>query len=435
MQLLRQVAPVAAIVDGYLTGNHLPPAFAAFGVDVVHVQSTPEFVAGMSPPNLSAYLANIIHDGDSGKTAARLARYAPICVIAGMEPGVLLADELSELLCLPANGTAFSPARRDKFAMMETIRRAGVRCVDQFTSNEPAAIVDWARRRGTYPVVVKPRSSAATDKVAVCRDASEVRAAAVAVLTSYDICGRANTEALVQGHLAGTEYAVNMVSCQGRRYVTDVWRHRKKLGNSVHPIYDTARLSAADESPVPELVAYVHEVLDALRIRFGPTHADVMMTADGPVLVEVGARVSGNLHPRFHDQCAGGNQAEMTALAYVRPTEFIARYGGGSYRKRRDAMCYFTPTALAGTVTGIDGSVVAAIRGLPTVYDLQVKAAVGSRLRPTVDLWSSTLRIFMCADSGDALARDRARIRELKDKVFVVAGDTPSPRGTPRRSG
>ncbi|RHY05935.1 hypothetical protein DYB36_009138 [Aphanomyces astaci] len=51
--------------------------------------------------------------------------------LAGAEPGVRLADSLSEALGVRTNGSAGSAARRNKFVMGETIRKAGLRAVKQ----------------------------------------------------------------------------------------------------------------------------------------------------------------------------------------------------------------------------------------------------------------------------------------------------------------
>jgi hypothetical protein len=412
---------VAVVVDGYLTGRHLQPAFARLGLDTVHVQSTPELLTSMFAPDLSVYLDHIVHYGQLSDTVATLEKYAPMCVVPGMEPGVTLADALSEALGVPSNGTALSPARRDKYQMIETLRANGLRCADQFTSGDPEALVAWARARGDYPVVVKPLQSAATDHVRVCHTPDQVRAAAAAVLASRDIYDQANPLALVQSYLAGTEYVVNMVSCAGHRYVTDTWRYHKRLVDSAYPVYDIEELLTPEVEPVAELIEYTGRVLDALGIQFGPSHAEVMLTADGPALVEVGARVTGHLQPGFHDASAGHNQADLTALAYARPAEFIERFSGGVYRKRREAVCCLTPTALNGTVAAIDEAVLEEIRALPTVYAIDVKVQPGSRIRPTTDLYSSTLRVYLCGESSEAIRADHARLLDLADHAFDLA--------------
>jgi biotin carboxylase len=413
-------APVAVIVDGYSTGNFLPAAFERLGVRVVHVQSTAELMPSMLGPALDAYLDNVICLGEPeiDATVEALRRYAPIAVLAGQEPGVPLADALSERLGLASNGSALSAARRDKFQMIETVRAAGLRCAEQLRSGEVEELVAWAGRLGRYPVVVKPLSSASTDNVFICRGAEQVRAAASQVLSARDIFDLPNTEALIQSYLSGTEYIVDTVGRDGGRYVCGVWEYEKTVLHSGQNIYDKDVLRDPDGWPVPELIDYVDKVLDALGIRHGPAHAEVMMTAEGPALVEIGARLNGNMNPGFHDICLGVNQAELIALAYCRPQEFLDRFAGRVYTKRQEALVHNTSTRRAGEVLSVDQAVVDKISALSTVHLLSVKLAPGKRLRPTVDLLSSPLKIFLTGAYGAELRADYDTIQGLKDEVY-----------------
>ncbi|MER5738708.1 ATP-grasp domain-containing protein [Streptomyces sp. NPDC002262] len=419
-----ELRPVAVLVDAYTTGNHLPVAFAKLGVDVVHVQSTPELMTSMRLPELSRYRAALPY-GTPAETAERLAAYAPICVVAGQEPGVPLADELSERLGLPGNGTALSAARRDKYEMIEALRRAGVRCADQYKSGSADELVAWAERRADYPVVVKPLSSAATEGVAVCSDAREVREAAEAVLGTVNIFGERNDEVLVQSFLRGEEYMADFVSYDGERYACCVWQYHKRLVGT-HRIYDRDSVLPPDAGPAPEIIAYLHEVHDALGLAYGPTHAEVIVTPEGPVLVEIGARLSGGVVPDFHDRCLGGNQADLTALAYARPEEFRARHAGGTYRKLAEASMVLTSTTLDGVVEELDERVVAEIQALESVHTFVPKVAPGKRIRPTVDLYTATAAVHLVHDSAETLARDYARIQELKDRVYRLRDTGPT---------
>ncbi|MFI9778699.1 ATP-grasp domain-containing protein [Streptomyces sp. NPDC051956] len=414
--------PFVALVDSYSTGNFLPPAFARLGVDAVHVQSTPELMPSMLGPDLGAYRGSFVSadaDGFSA-TAAELASLDVRAVVAGQEPGVPLADALSERLGLATNGSALSRARRDKFEMIETLRAAGIRTARQFKSGDARSVAAWAEEHGTYPVVVKPLSSASTDHVFICDDAAATEAAARQVLAARDIFDLPNTEVLVQSFLAGTEYIVDTVSADGRAYVCGVWQYEKTVVGSGKRIYDRDVLLAPDAAPVPELIAYVRTVLDALGIRNGPAHAEVILTPEGPALVEIGARLNGNMNPAFHDLCLGTNQADLTALAYARPQEFLERHADGVYTKRQDAVVHNTRTIADGVVEAVDQNVVDKIASLPTVHLVSVKLAPGKRIRPTVDLLTSPLRIFMTGGDSAALRADHRAIQDLKDEVYVV---------------
>ncbi|MER5631503.1 ATP-grasp domain-containing protein [Streptomyces nitrosporeus] len=411
-------APASAVVvDAYTTGNHLAPAFRRHGVRVVHVQSTPALMTTMMQPDLTQYEANIVLD-DAGTHLDLLRAHRPLCVVAGQEPGVIPADTLADQLGVPGNRPELSVARRDKYEMTEALRRAGVRCADQFTSADPDQITAWAAERGGR-VVVKPRTSAATDHVVVCDTPGQVRQAAAEVLAARDIFGAANTEALVQAYLEGPEFKVDTVSYAGERYTCGVWQYHKRLVDGRN-IYDRDEIREPEDAATLEITGYVDEVLRALGIAYGPSHTEVIVTADGPVLVEVGARTAGGLVPPFHDACLGGNQADVTALAFTDPERFRARYAGRAYRKLRHASQVYGATTLSGTVAAVDTATVERIEALGSVYRFTPKKRPGDTLRPTVDLYSTTFVAHLAAGSAEELRRDYEVLQSLKDALYVL---------------
>jgi hypothetical protein len=224
---------------------------------------------------------------------------------------------------------------------------------------------------------------------------------------------------LVQTYLGGQEYAVDIVSCQGRRYIGGVWlTHKRRVGT--HLVYDHKTLLRSDQDPVPELVSYVDRVLTALGIRSGPAHAEVIITPRGPTLVEVGARLSGSEHPGFHDLTTGNNQADLTALAYSRPAEFLDAHAGRTYTRLREAHVHYCATEDTGTVQSINQAAVREIRALDTVYDLHLKYAEGDRIHPTVDLTTSTMKVFLAGTNSADTRRDRHRLRHLEKQVYRI---------------
>ncbi|MCI4066885.1 ATP-grasp domain-containing protein [Micromonospora sp. R77] len=408
-----------AVVDGYSAGRFLPPAFDRAGAAVLHVRSTPAWLACVPVPDLRPYVGTLVHDG-TRRTVARLAERGVAGVVAGQETGVPLADELAERLRLPGNGTRHSAARRDKFRMIETVRAAGLHCARQWKATDGPALAASATADGCFPYVVKPLRSASSDGVTVCRTAAEVRAAADRILGTTDLFAEPNTEVLMQSYLDGTEYVVDVVLRDGARHVCGVWRYDKPLRGG-RRLYDKDILVDPDEAPVPELIAYVDRVLAALDIRHGAAHAEVMLTAQGPALVEIGARLNGNMDPGFHDLCLGANQADLTALAYARPDDFVRRYGGTVYRPLRAALVHNAATSVSGRVEAVDEDVVATIAALPTVRLVTPRLGPGDPIRPTVDLITSTLRVHFAGDSLAEVLADHRRVVALSDRVYRLA--------------
>jgi len=406
------------LVDAYSTGNYLPPAFDRLGVDVLHLQRTPELMPTMLAPAKESYQGFLVYDPDT--TERELKELEPLFVVAGQEPGVPLADAMSEALGLRTNGSALSEARRNKYRMVDTVQAAGLRSADQLVTTDADAAVAWATAADYWPCVAKPLASASTDGVFICRDAADLRAAFPAILSTKDIFDGNNERVLVQSFLTGTEYIVDTVSVDGHAYVCGVWQYDKRLLTNGKPIYNRDILIDAADPVVTQLVDYTRKMLDALGIHNGPAHSEVIVGPDGPALVEVGARLNGNMQPAFHDLCLGANQADLTALAFVRPDEFLATRGDGVYQVQQPAIVFNTPTELSGRVTAIDDALVAEILRRPSVFDLTLKRRPGDVITPTHDLLTSPIRIFMTAPDTATLDADYRFIDSVRDSVYLV---------------
>lgn len=411
--------PTGVLVDAYSTGNYLPAAFRRRGVDVIHLQSTPHLMPSMLAPARDSYRDLLVLDTEQ-TTVKELRAIAPLFVVAGQEPGVPLADRLSELLGLRSNGSALSSARRDKHEMIEVVRAAGLAAADQTLTDDVEAALAWVDAGGHWPCVAKPLSSASTDGVFVCRDEADLRRAFPAIIGAKDIFDRTNQQVLVQRYLDGTEYIVDTVSADGHAYVCGVWRYDKQLLPNGKPIYDRDVLLDADDPVCGPLIGYTRQVLDALGVRNGAAHSEVIVGGNGPTVVEVGARLNGNMHPGFHDICLGGNQADLVALAYTDTDRFLAGYGDRVYRWRQPALVFNTPTARSGRVVSIDEDAVRRIRQLPSVVELTVKRAPGDLIVPTRDLLTSPLRVFMTATDEASLDRDYRAVDDIRESVYVL---------------
>lgn len=399
----------AVVVDAYSTGARLAPRFAAAGLPVVHVQSSPRLPDFyMRAFRADDFVENVVHEGDLEATAARLASHNPAFVVVGAEPGVPLADALSERLGLPSNGSAQSAARRDKNAMTEALRAAGLRTAEALKTAEAAEAVAWAAKRGGAPVVVKPLDSAGTDGVSICKDAAAVEAAFAANLGRPNALHGANEELLVQELLEGTQLFVNSISWEGVHHVSEVWRDNK-LRVGANFIYDYEELLPRHGDQQDQVVPYVEAVLDALGIRFGPAHTEVMLTATGPVLVESGARMHGSVPDGIVDRCTPSHQA-LTAEAYLDPRS-VPRRAARPYELAAAAYCVMLISQHEGRI--VDDAGMREIEALPSFAGTIVMLRPGDQLKKTIDLFSCPGFIYLVDPDPDRLKADYDRIREL----------------------
>jgi hypothetical protein len=414
----------AVVVDAYSTGARLAPRFAAAGLPVVHVQSSPTlpdfYLRGFRSGD---FIENVVHAGDLEATAARVTPHDPAFVVVGAEPGVPLADALSERLGLPSNGSAQSTARRDKNAMSEALRAAGLRTAEALKTPDAEEAVAWAEQRGGAPVVVKPLDSAGTDGVSIATDAAAIRTAFAAQLGRPNALHGANEQLLVQELLQGTQLFVNSISWDGVHHVSEVWRDNK-LRRGANFIYDYEELLPRHGEQQDLVVPYVESVLDALGIRYGPAHTEVMLTATGPVLVESGARMHGSVPDEIVDRCTPSHQT-LTAEAYLYPHSVSCR-AQQPYELAAGAYCVMLISQHEGKIVGDAG--LRAIEALPSFAGTISMLGPGDMLKRTIDLFSCPGIIYLVDPDRARLKADYDRIRELdaEGAVFETEELVPS---------
>jgi biotin carboxylase len=402
--------PAVVIVDAYASARCLAPLFRARGVDCIHVRSTPMiptvYAASFHP---SDFVADIPHRGDVAATVEAIAAYAPIGLLPGIERAVMLADDLSERLGLPTNGTPLSPTRRDKFRMIETVKEAGVPGTDQILATDLDALLDWYGRNARR-VVLKPVSSTGNDGVFFCDSASEVCAAFANLIGARSVLDQENRAVLAQEYLLGSEYIVNTVSLGGRTHVTDVWKMHHLSANGVRDLPAGAELLPCHGADQEALVKYTMLVLDALGIRNGPAHSELKLTPEGPRLVETGARVCG---ADVHVPAAaaiGESQLDWTVDAYADPERFIERWDT-SYELMKHARIVNMVSPAEGLL--VNYPKLSQIRELESFHDAVFRVAPGTRVSRSIDDWTFPLRVFLAHENESVVARDCVSVRYL----------------------
>jgi len=196
------------------------------------------------------------------------------------------AAEVGKALGVPTHDPETVRLVFDKFAMRGRLAEAGVESTPAAEVADPAALCAFAAAHG-YPVVVKPRRGTASTGVSVVRADDEAQAA-------FDRARgtEAAAEVVAEVFLTGEQYSVEAFSEDGAHVVVAITRKYSdpvslvELGH-VMP----APLDAVRET---EIRTYVTSALDALGVRFGPTHTEVVLTPDGPRIIETHLRVGGD---------------------------------------------------------------------------------------------------------------------------------------------
>ncbi len=415
----------AVIVDGYSAGNFLPGEFKGRGYTSIHVQSTPEIWALLNITYRPAdYEAHFAFDGDLPKLLANLKLFNPVCVVAGTETGVELADALSDGLGTPGNGIELSAARRDKYKMIEAVRAKGLLVAEQIKSTDVETILAWTAKHGFSKVVLKPLKSAGTDSVAICTGEAEIRDAFDRILGKVNQIGLLNEEVLAQEFLEGPEFALDLVSLAGKAHCTAIWKYYKVRVNGRNFVYDRDGLVEATSEEGTVLRDYAVKALDALQITEGPSHAEIMLTPRGPALVEVGTRLNGITTPQLNEACVGYGQLDLTVDAYVDPEAFH-RKAAKPYVLKQYSLSVSLISEQEGIVKSVPGEAV--IRALPSFNEMRMRAKPGYPLRRTVDFFTCPGFVMLVYPEKDQVERDLLVLRALEKNGLYEMEVAPLP--------
>ncbi|MGX1883268.1 ATP-grasp domain-containing protein [Streptomyces sp. NPDC055287] len=218
-----------------------------------------------------------------------------VAVLTWDETAVEATAEAAAKLGLPQLSAEAARHCRDKYATRSLMSEAGLAAVRHRLVTTADQAVAAADEFG-YPVVLKPRALAGSIGVTRADDESQVRqafaladGAAFATLpTGHGI--------LVEEYLDGPEISIDSAVHDGEVHIVHIARKRlgfapyfEEIGHLVTATYDEPR---ADE--VRALVTAAHQVLG---VTTGVTHAEVRLTSRGPRLIELNARLGGDLIP------------------------------------------------------------------------------------------------------------------------------------------
>lgn len=252
-------------------------------------------------------------------TLAMVREINPCVILPGTDYALELATNLAFDLGLPGNPPESLPFFREKDMMHEAVKAAGLRYIRGKVVRTVEEAVHYFREElKCRPAIVKPLRGAGSAGVIACLDEGEL---VKAVSDDLELAKKKNAPViavLVQEMIMGTEYFANTVTLNGHTVVTNVMCYEKRMIAAERPVY--VRGTAVDSSnPIyGTITRYVVNVVNAVGLKIGPAHTEVMVDEDGPVLIEVNARLAGADQPAaWQDKVLGFHESDISLRAYL----------------------------------------------------------------------------------------------------------------------
>ncbi|MDN3261189.1 ATP-grasp domain-containing protein [Streptomyces sp. CSDS2] len=298
-------------------------------------------------------------------------------VFSSTDYSVAVAAAAARALGLPGLDPQAALNARNKRRTRELCAKAGVpvpRWTVALTEREALS----AAREFGLPCIVKPMTEAGSLGVRLCRSEAALLAAFHAIAdVPTDFRGQPREPgALVEEYLVGPEVSVESLTWGGETVVLGVTD--KMLGP--HPYF--VELGETFPSLLPpalteQCAAVARAALEALGHDFGAAHVEVKLTADGPRLIEVNARMGGAQITRLVAESTGLNM----------PREIIRMHTGGtpdlSFRTSAAAVSRYVTAPAAGRIEALHGVDLA--RRVPGVIEVEIDAVPGDEARVPTD--------------------------------------------------
>ncbi len=246
-----------------------------------------------------------------------------------------------------------------------------------------------------FPCFVKPVQGHSSIGAMVCRDASMIGSVMNALrrITEDWI----SPAFVVEDYLSGDLVSVEMLTVgPGQHQIVgvadrDVINGAVEIGASF-PLVDGNREAVERKAC---------EALDAIGYDFGASHVEIMVTDDGPHLVEVNTRVGGSGHSVMLDLCTSrsivGDCVEL-CLGSLRLTEPL-------YRSRQGAAWKCFVSNAAGTITGMPP--LDAIKRQPGVREVWLHHEPGDTIADVSSNFSWIVQV-MCTGKDQREAKHNA---------------------------
>jgi len=412
--------PVVVLAEPFSSASLIPPVLRAAGLSpVAIIDSTLPGIGALTSFRADEYDAVIDHHTDLDATIEQLRSLGPtVGVVPGTDRIEPLCGQLAAALTPGrTNVPELAAARRNKYLSHQAVARNGLQILRQACSPDPDVIAAWIEREGMAGrhLVVKPTTSAGTDGVGFAMRGEGWRELHGKLLGAVNRYGAVNEEVLVQEYVTGTEYAIDTVSFDGHHSVTDLLRYRKVHNEHGMAIYDAVEWLPYDTGAYGEWLDYGLAALDAVGLRYWAAHTEVMMTADGPRLIEVNPRPAGAMNPLVTEIATGTSQ--VTRIVDVCAGRGPSLPAG--FVLRQPVMAVFLIAHSSGVVRNAE--IFERARSLPSYHSPMFLVRTGARVEATTDIVSSMTMgyIILAHDELEQVYADREAIRELERQLVI----------------
>lgn len=368
------------------------------GLQVVAVDMDPNAVGFMEEGIEKEVISTI--DVPNVVAAAKRHRIDGVITVASDMPMQTVAAVAEEMgLVGICRQTALKAT--NKSAMRRAFEEQGVASPLSFTVNSLEAFREAAARIDG-PYIVKPADNSGSRGIYLVRDPGEGEQA-------YDYSRQYSRggDVMVEEFMTGPEVSVELLAVEGQHHVLQVTD--KQTSGAPHFVeIGHSQPSRLPQQALEAIKSLAVKAAKAVGIENGPAHAEIILTKQGPKMVEIGARMGGGcITTHLVPLSTGINMTQATIqTALGQQVRLEKTLDKGS------AILFLLPAG--GRITEIFG--VEEARAVPGVHTVEIQCKVGQR---TGQLESGASRIGYVIAQADTPEQALAACRAALDRIVI----------------
>ncbi|MFJ3909769.1 ATP-grasp domain-containing protein [Streptomyces vinaceus] len=241
-------------------------------------------------------------------------------VLTTSEPAVVPTVKAAEALGIRTTSVRSMETAVTKDRCRDALKAAGIRSARHLRVETREDALAAARDLG-LPVVIKPSRSAGKEGVAIARTEDEVTAYFEELPASREALNRTlstlvSTELLMEEYVQGVLHSAEIVANGGEIEIFMIARREQATHNALYEVAAVlpAGLNSAEQADVKD---YMQAVFTELGLTVGLYHVEFIMSADGPVLVEVNGRIMGGMAPFVYRHITGDDPFRLLVQEHL----------------------------------------------------------------------------------------------------------------------
>lgn len=292
----------------------------------------------------------------------------------------------------------------DKAEMIKAFEAHGVEHPWYYVVSD-RSVFDLIVRQASYPCIIKPTDNAGSRGVVLCHDKSEL-------IKGYEYASHESRggTVIIEEYLQGPEFSVEVMVVDGVPHVLQI---TDKITTGAPHFVEMGHTQPTSQPQYVQkkIKDLACRAVKAVGINVGPAHVEMILTEQGPKMVELGARMGGDcITTHLVPLSTGVDMVAATIkLACGEEADVVSKWKKGA------AIRYFeTPVGVLKSIDGVEKA-----KSIPGVEEISFVHDIGETLG---EIGSSVDRIGFVIAQGKTI-NDAIEICEKAQSLINIKID------------